>query len=303
MGISDLGPELLDLILARLPLRDAARASVLSVAWCRSWRHLSDLDFTSPRAAVCDREAIDGVLLHHAGPVRSVRAKITDDILPGVHGWIEALSQQGLQSLDLTFTPPSVPSSLMQDLPGSIFSCHALKDIVLAGCLLPAVPASFTGFPSLTKLRIKCSSFHKGSDLELIISMSRKLEELTLKVLLVAGCDERQELRMESSSLWFLDIYGHINITWVGARLPRMSYANFADASPGGSVVNLLRGMESSLEKLVYSFSTHVPHHSTMQRACFHAIDLIQSKNASYGRDRYKEEKIKPTYSRGNMQI
>ncbi|KAF8772380.1 hypothetical protein HU200_005825 [Digitaria exilis] len=73
MGISDLGPELLDLILARLPLRDAARASVLSVAWCRSWRHLSDLNFTSPCAAVCDREAIDGVLLHHAGPVRSVR--------------------------------------------------------------------------------------------------------------------------------------------------------------------------------------------------------------------------------------
>lgn len=168
--VSDLPPEVLDLILARLPLRDAARSSVLSVAWGQSWRQLSDLDFTS---STCDRSAIDAVLLGHSGSVRRVRLEVTDDLLPRVQAWVDALSEKMLQSLNLNFNAPSVPSVLMEgQVPKSMLACGALKDLALNRCVLPAIPASFTGFlPSLTKLCLTCSSFDKGSDLEAMIAM------------------------------------------------------------------------------------------------------------------------------------
>nr|CAB3503094.1 unnamed protein product [Digitaria exilis] len=118
--VSDLPPEVLDLILVRLPLRDAARSSVLSVAWGQSWRQLSDLDFTS---SPCDRAAIDAVLLSHSGSVRHVRLEVTvtDGHLPNVQTWVDALSKKMLQSLKLSFNAPSVPSVLMEASLSAIF--------------------------------------------------------------------------------------------------------------------------------------------------------------------------------------
>uniref|UniRef100_K3Y2L2 F-box domain-containing protein n=1 Tax=Setaria italica TaxID=4555 RepID=K3Y2L2_SETIT len=159
--VSDLPPELLDLIRARLPLREAARASVLSAAWGRSWRDLSDIDFTS---STCDRAAIDAVLAGHSGGSAVRRARLN------------ALSEKMLQSFDLNFNAVSSPPPSI--LPNSMFACGALKDLFLTCCVLPAA--------SFTKLCLICSSFAKGSDVEAMIAMPQKLEELTMRVIEVA---------------------------------------------------------------------------------------------------------------------
>ncbi|RCV23161.1 hypothetical protein SETIT_4G276700v2 [Setaria italica] len=168
--VSDLPPELLDLIRARLPLREAARASVLSAAWGRSWRDLSDIDFTS---STCDRAAIDAVLAGHSGgsAVRRARLNVTDGFLRS-----PALSEKMLQSFDLNFNAVSSPPPSI--LPNSMFACGALKDLFLTCCVLPAA--------SFTKLCLICSSFAKGSDVEAMIAMPQKLEELTMRVIEVA---------------------------------------------------------------------------------------------------------------------
>ncbi|KAF8717534.1 hypothetical protein HU200_025791 [Digitaria exilis] len=279
--VSDLPPEVLDLILVRLPLRDAARSSVLSVAWGHSWRQLSDLDFTS---STCDRGAIDAVLLSHSGSVRHVRLEVTvtDGHLPHVQAWVDALSKKMLQSLKLSFNAPSVPSVLMEgQVPKSMLACGTLTELVLTRCVLPPIPASFTGlFPSLTELCLTCCTFENGSNLgawlarnemksricgarqkdafciwadrpkprqpiaplEALIGMPKKLEVLWLRAI---------RLRMESSR--FLEIQGHGNIKWVAARLPRLAHAYFNQAHRD-SAANILRGMASSVQKLEHNY-------------------------------------------------
>ncbi|XP_022681891.1 uncharacterized protein LOC111257097 [Setaria italica] len=89
---------------------------------------------------------------------------------------MEALSEKMLQSFDLNFNAVSSPPPSI--LPNSMFACGALKDLFLTCCVLPAA--------SFTKLCLICSSFAKGSDVEAMIAMPQKLEELTMRVIEVA---------------------------------------------------------------------------------------------------------------------
>ncbi|XP_066160014.1 F-box/FBD/LRR-repeat protein At1g13570 [Oryza sativa Japonica Group] len=270
-GIPELPWELQDAILARLPLRDAARSSVLSSSWGRSWRHLGELDFVSsppPAAAslpvaaatavACDKAAIDAILLHqHPGPVQRVRLRVTDELLPGVPAWMASLSEKGIQSLDLTvramYRPPPHP------MHRSIFACRALRRLSLGRFALPAAPEHFAGFPALATLSLTGTAFRNARDLEALVAMSPRLEELRMCCIAVDvdcrehGGDGRRKVRMVSSSLRFLRIDGMGNVEFVGARLPRVSQADFAQASYP-SAPNLLSAMVTSLETLDYYY-------------------------------------------------
>ncbi|BAT08318.1 Os09g0443100 [Oryza sativa Japonica Group] len=89
--------------------------------------------------------------------------------------------------------------------------------------------------------------------------MSPRLEELRMCCIAVDvdcrehGGDGRRKVRMVSSSLRFLRIDGMGNVEFVGARLPRVSQADFAQASYP-SAPNLLSAMVTSLETLDYYY-------------------------------------------------
>uniref|UniRef100_A0A0E0ESQ2 F-box domain-containing protein n=1 Tax=Oryza meridionalis TaxID=40149 RepID=A0A0E0ESQ2_9ORYZ len=258
-GIPELPWELQDAILARLPLRDAARASVLSSSWGRSWRHLGELDFVSspppPPASLpvaCDKAAIDAILLHqHPGPVQRVHLRVTDELLPGVPAWMARWTSPCAPCTGRRRTPCTAPSSPAARSGASPSGAFAL----------PAAPEHFAGFPTLATLSLTGTAFRNARDLEALVAMSPRLEELRMCCIAVdvdcrehgggGGGDGRRKVRMVSSSLRFLRIDGMGNVEFVVARLPRVLQADFAQASYP-SAPNLLSAMATSLETLDY---------------------------------------------------
>lgn len=168
-----------------------------------------------------------------------------------------SLSEKGIQSLDLTvramYRPPPHP------MHRSIFACRALRRLSLGRFALPAAPEHFAGFPALATLSLTGTAFRNARDLEALVAMSPRLEELRMCCIAVDvdcrehGGDGRRKVRMVSSSLRFLRIDGMGNVEFVGARLPRVSQADFAQASYP-SAPNLLSAMVTSLETLDYYY-------------------------------------------------
>ncbi|KAK1394851.1 hypothetical protein POM88_013907 [Heracleum sosnowskyi] len=161
--ISNLPGNLIDLILKRLPLHDAARMSVLSKTWRDIWvmhpRLVFDDDFSyqllSKRFLKKNRETqlyeisrtISGILLAHRGPILKFQLYLPED-LPLHHYsdtifWIKNVSDSGVRKLKLfnhAFSPYKIPSYL--------FSCSKLTNLSLIGCQLTP-PPKFEGFCNL----------------------------------------------------------------------------------------------------------------------------------------------------------
>ncbi|XP_008797499.1 F-box/LRR-repeat protein At3g26922-like [Phoenix dactylifera] len=150
-------------ILSLLPIEDAVRTSVLSTRWRRLWTlaPLGLLDDSALRSekfpnkkllafrAFHDEEqwraqegwrvrAIDRVLSAHAGPIRSCRLSCVYFHIPLLDGWIQTLSQKGVQ--DLVILIPMEKRFYL--VPPSLITCQSLRSLELCYCriLKPTKP-------------------------------------------------------------------------------------------------------------------------------------------------------------------
>ncbi|KAJ6371134.1 hypothetical protein OIU77_001607 [Salix suchowensis] len=183
--ISNLPWDVLDTILVRLPLRDAARTSILSTKWRYKWTNLSQFilddkcihNFISDKASrwIEIRKIIDQVQSNHNGPIE--KFKLAAYCCPNysdLDQWIRFLIEKGIK--ELIIQEFSVIKHFK--LPDSVFCGPKLSHLELYGCIL-RLPSSFKGFDCLKILQLSHVLIISDA-LEHLIRNCPVLEKLTL---------------------------------------------------------------------------------------------------------------------------
>lgn len=183
--ISNLPWDVLDTILVRLPLRDAARTSILSSKWRYKWTNLSQFilndkcirNFISDKASrwIEIRKIIDQVQSNHNGPIE--KFKLAAYCCPNysdLDQWIRFLIEKGIK--ELIIQEFSVIKHFK--LPDSVFCGPKLSHLELYGCILRP-PSSFKGFDCLKILQLS-HVLITSDTLEHLIRNCPVLEKLTL---------------------------------------------------------------------------------------------------------------------------
>ncbi|KAK1429022.1 hypothetical protein QVD17_11221 [Tagetes erecta] len=182
--ISVLPIGIIEAILCFLPIKDAARTSILSREWRYRWLKIPKLKFIEPafevstdettlsvleqtfdkpsqRKEMCKRHklfyAIYQVLLMHQGPIHNFTLSMIADksCVEIDHLLLHMPNKHTLNILKLKF---SFGRSLwLYALPTSLFSLHQLTELYLRACALFHVP-SFIEFGCLTTLYLDCVS-------------------------------------------------------------------------------------------------------------------------------------------------
>ncbi|KDP24339.1 hypothetical protein JCGZ_25635 [Jatropha curcas] len=183
--ISNLPWDVLDSILVHLPLREAARTSILSRKWRYKWTGLSQFVFDDKciRSSLSDKVArwveimkiINKVRFYHSGPIE--KFKLATYCCPNysdLNQWIDFLTEKGIKELiiqDFSFIKRF-------KLPSCVFSCPKLNCLELYGCIF-RLPTFFRGFDCLKSLQLS-HSFIVSDTLESLICNCPVLEKLTL---------------------------------------------------------------------------------------------------------------------------
>jgi hypothetical protein len=229
--LGDLPTDVLDKILAGLPARDVVRTSVLSPPWERRWESVPGLDIelhdvgydsgawgsVADFLVRCAASVGVDIELHDvrdndggawasaasflercAAPVG--RVSIRGVLLSVYHradDWVRAIAGKSPRSLSLAL-PLATP------LP-SLFHCDpaALAELELRCCAIPAPPAGFAGFQSLTKLDLDDVVFTGGkpwAQLEAMVS---------------AAAPTLVELRLQNIAFFPYADYGFVPGRWV----------------------------------------------------------------------------------------
>ncbi|KAL2904837.1 hypothetical protein RDABS01_003547 [Bienertia sinuspersici] len=230
--ISDLPRDVLYKIMVRLPLRDAARMSLLSHKWQDIWTsvpHLTfdELFFMSLKKHVrktheyCD--IVSKILFQHEGPIFRFsffvpRLNSSPDIAP----WISYLSRNGLKEFSLcnVSTPVKLGSRL--------FSCGGLEKLKLSGCnFIP--PPYFRGFPKLTSLELDGLYLTYSAFKDLVGSCS------VLQKLVLTNCKgmEQMHVVIDAPNLRILVL------DWEFQSIEVKSYENLVSVSIGLSFTNI----------------------------------------------------------------
>ncbi|KAL3532217.1 hypothetical protein ACH5RR_005738 [Cinchona calisaya] len=157
--ISYLPNHVIDIILTYVPLKDAARTSILSHQWRYKWVNLSTLVFDNTfgrvRNLVSSRYKllmnIFQVLLVHDGPIYEFVLSV-----PGLESCLEIdqylnfVSKKGVQNIIL-----QIWKGKPHVLPQSLFSCLQLIHLSLCCCVLNKPPPAFRGFSKLVYLILR----------------------------------------------------------------------------------------------------------------------------------------------------
>ncbi|KAK1354736.1 F-box domain-containing protein [Heracleum sosnowskyi] len=159
--ISNLPRNLIDLILERLPLHDAARTTILSKTWRNVWVMHPQLVFdkkfffqlvTKKVEQTQLHEVstiISNILLLHTGPVLKFHLSIPRDLpLPYTDLWIKIISSSGIRTLEILNEP-----HIAYKMPSYMFSCLELTHLSLSNCILNP-PSRFKGFRNLTDVKL-----------------------------------------------------------------------------------------------------------------------------------------------------
>ncbi|CAK7335181.1 unnamed protein product [Dovyalis caffra] len=204
--ISNLPWDVLDTILVRLPLKDAARTSILSRKWRYKWTGLSQFilndkcihNYVSDKAARWReiRKIIDLVQSNHNGPIE--KFKLAAYCCPNysdLEQWISFLMEKGVKELIIR------EFSLVKHfkLPASVFCCPKLSHLDLYGCILK-LPSLFKGFDCLKILQLSHVSILSDT-LEHLIRNCPVLEKLTL-----LNLDHLAYVRIHNSNLTYVKI-------------------------------------------------------------------------------------------------
>ncbi|XVF43350.1 hypothetical protein PTKIN_Ptkin02bG0033500 [Pterospermum kingtungense] len=195
--ISNLPDNIAERILARLPIRDAVRTSVLSRNWRYKWTTLPDLVFdakdtdastfcTNPALKFVNKDklvkVIYRILFQHKGPIHKFSLSIRNFArsYPDIDQWISFLSKKCIRVFFLGL----FNSGNRYKIHSSLFSCANLMELSLHCCIIPSPPPTFSGFKNLI------SNFSKLNSLNLIymdgldildIDDAPKLQELTFE--------------------------------------------------------------------------------------------------------------------------
>uniref|UniRef100_A0ACD5Z054 Uncharacterized protein n=1 Tax=Avena sativa TaxID=4498 RepID=A0ACD5Z054_AVESA len=203
-------------IVARLPVKDAARTSALSSRWRRVWLStplvLVD-DHLRPKGCAwpptpADSPAItaivSSVLEAHAGPFRCVRLTCSHMKAYQVHlaRWLQLLAAKGVQDLVLI----NRPWPLGVPLPATLFTITTLTRLYIGIWKLPDMARlpRRTFFPHLRELGI-CNVVMEDGDIDFLVAKSPVLE-----ILNIHGMDKTVRLRLVSQSIRCVQICGTV---------------------------------------------------------------------------------------------
>ncbi|CAI0458364.1 unnamed protein product, partial [Linum tenue] len=226
--ISSLPQSLIEHILTFLPLREAAKASVLSTAWRDKWVNLPSLIFDdrfwTPFPVVetsaqyyatygsvpntIDKLVLNvfRVLCYHRGPLRGFSLSISqlrsypahvDQILFSLYG-------KPIESLCIAIDGYKLPSRL--------FSFRQLKKLQLFGCVFTSSKISFEEFSMLTCLDLRSVKFPDVAGVSLTIGCPM------LSALIMHDCGSafnRLDIVIEAPSLGLLHCVGSFSSLWV----------------------------------------------------------------------------------------
>ncbi|KAK2663133.1 hypothetical protein Ddye_001707 [Dipteronia dyeriana] len=203
--ISNLPWVLLDTILVKLPLRDAARTSILSTKWRYKWTGLSKFVFDDKcflsslsgkvRWGECMR-IINQIRSYHAGPVEKFKlAAFCSPHSSDLDQWILFLKERGIKE----FILQDVSSIRWLKLPSFLFSCPQLSCLKLFGCICK-IPSDFVGLNCLKSLQLTEVSIRSDA-LESLIRNCPILERL-----MVLSIERLAFLRIHNSNLKYLKI-------------------------------------------------------------------------------------------------
>ncbi|CAN1158480.1 F-box/FBD/LRR-repeat protein At1g13570 [Linum perenne] len=168
--ISELPDDVLDRILTFLPIKEAARTSVLSSNWRYQWRSIPHLVFDADFATLSDDYTcnpdegnkvmlqIYKALLVHQGPIHRFELAIPGmDCYPQIDQLIPYLSTKSVKELTVlsTLTIFSSQDYFSEVLPSSVFSILDLNILKLQRYQFVVPPGSMVGFSKLTLLELK----------------------------------------------------------------------------------------------------------------------------------------------------
>ncbi|XP_021717898.1 F-box/FBD/LRR-repeat protein At1g13570-like [Chenopodium quinoa] len=182
--ISDLPRDVLIRIMECLPLRDAARMSVLSRMWQSIWTSIPSLAFDAHFFARVLRRSVpethqfssivSKILFQHEGSILKFTLWVPPvKTCPDVTQWISFLSRSGLREFGLC-NMYHTPLKLSLHL----FSCDSLETLKLYNCIYS--PPNFGGFPRLTSLEL-CRVSIVCRTLKDVIGSCPALQNLVLK--------------------------------------------------------------------------------------------------------------------------
>ncbi|RWR81200.1 F-box/RNI-like superfamily protein isoform 1 [Cinnamomum micranthum f. kanehirae] len=190
--ISNLFKDVMDLILVRLPIKDAVRTSILSKKWRYKWVSIPDLVFDKDclMEGASEKEyahVVDQVLLNHVGPICKFSCTNYVPSCSHIDRWIAFLSRNGIKKITIVM-------NLLEDrydVPSSIFNCQELDHLELHLCRLK-VPPTFKGFENLLVLDLNYAYISDGhASWKRDVSMSE--DEIAF---LIAKCPLLERLKL-----------------------------------------------------------------------------------------------------------
>jgi hypothetical protein len=208
--ISDLPGHVMDQILSFVPIKDAAKTSVLSTKWRYKWETVPSLVFNNRSfpisvdgdgMAMVDKlvRDIDRVLILRSGPIHKFELSYRQSLLRcEIDKWIRHVSKHSLQDFSLEKW-----NSEAYQMPSAMFSCQNLTRLVLNNCCLPRPPSTFKGFKHLKTLDLRDVSVAQDV-LECLISGSDVLSRLTLRGLYM------DQLNINAPNLHFFHLEGKL---------------------------------------------------------------------------------------------
>ncbi|XP_002521998.2 F-box/FBD/LRR-repeat protein At1g13570 [Ricinus communis] len=177
--ISDLPSNVIDHILACLPLKDAVRTSTLSKKWKEKWHTVPqiivDENFFHERSQRKIEGIINYILTRHEGKIEkfSVSVEKVKDCY-NMKLWIWRLSQKSIQELTLL-----IRRGRRNEVPFGLFSCQQLRKLNLRR--FEVKPAnSFKGFHNLISLQLNKVNIATAV-FERLIATCPLLEQLTVR--------------------------------------------------------------------------------------------------------------------------
>ncbi|CAM0946982.1 unnamed protein product [Alopecurus aequalis] len=233
--LESLPPAMHDEILSRLPIRDAARTSVLSRAWRRRCEPVPYRFLDWPLGVPAD--TVDGVLAHCTYPVREFRhPRVPVPDFGRSDHWFLRLAAAGVRSISVQLDIIAIERNLLHIhmIHSCIFSCRELVTLNIVGCDIPAPPACFVGLPGLTTLSLSRVSFPQGvSGLETLISLSPSLRTLQLErvhipTVEVDGDEVYEQWVINAPNLQRLRIISICDYGWQFSDLPFLEVADMS---------------------------------------------------------------------------
>ncbi|KAJ9185781.1 hypothetical protein P3X46_005374 [Hevea brasiliensis] len=177
--ISDLPSNVIDHILACLPLKDAVRTSTLSKNWREKWHAVPhiivDENFFHERSQRKLEGIINYILTRHEGKIEkfSVSVEKVKDCY-NLKLWIWRLYQKSIQELSLI-----IRRGRRNEVPSGLFSCQQLRRLNLRHFEIKWVH-SFKGFHNLISLQLNKVNI-ATADFERLISGCPLLERLIVR--------------------------------------------------------------------------------------------------------------------------